>query len=153
MSDSTPLHHIILISCSQEKGDARTRARDLYTSPLFRKSLQWAESQKPDAIYIVSALYGLVRLEESISPYNFKITDLRKAERWQWAGRVRSHLTAQVVGGRRVSAGDRITILAGKDYVYPLREWLPNLHAPLAGLQVGERLRWLNLNTPKGGSQ
>src|SRR5690242_11928301 len=42
-SRPAPRRRIALISCSSEKLDHAAPARDLYTSALFRKSVQWAE--------------------------------------------------------------------------------------------------------------
>lgn len=48
-----------LISCVSKKLNCKTKAKDLYTSPLFKYSLAYARKLNPDKIYILSAKYGL----------------------------------------------------------------------------------------------
>ena len=57
---------IVLISCVSKKLAHAARARDIYVSPLFRLNLAYAESLKPDAIYVLSAKHGLLALEDQI---------------------------------------------------------------------------------------
>jgi len=63
------MKRVVLISCVKQKQPGKARARDLYSSPLFRKHLAYAELLAPDAIYILSARYGLVPLDAEIEPY------------------------------------------------------------------------------------
>lgn len=44
---------IMLISCVSQKVPHRSPARALYTSTLFKLNLAYAESLKPDAIFIL----------------------------------------------------------------------------------------------------
>ena len=62
------MKRIVLISCVKSKLDHPARAEDLYTSTLFRSNLAYARSLKPDAIFILSAKFGLLSLERVISP-------------------------------------------------------------------------------------
>lgn len=59
---------IVLISCVSQKRSHRSKAKDLYISALFKKNLAYARRLNPDAIYILSAKYGLVDLETEIDP-------------------------------------------------------------------------------------
>ena len=61
---------IVLISCVSKKLSHKSKAQELYISPLFRKNIQYAKSLNPDKIFILSAKYGLIKLEEEIEPYN-----------------------------------------------------------------------------------
>lgn len=133
---------IALVSCGAAKADHPCKARDLYTSDLFRKSLAWAELQA-DRVFILSARYGAVAPDHELPPYNFMITQLSKVERVQWA-----HCC--VFGGCTIGEageGRSLLLLAGEEYARYVRPeatekgWV--VHEPLAGLQVGERLSWL----------
>lgn len=42
----------VFITCVKKKADKKCAARDLYISALFKKNLAYAESLKPDNIYI-----------------------------------------------------------------------------------------------------
>lgn len=140
-----------LVSCSVTKLLRAAPARELYTSALFRKSLAHAE-RHCERVYILSALHGLVELDRRLEPYNRRLGS--KKEREAWARRVASHLI-----GRHGRAVDYL-LLAGVDYAGPLATALSThdgfredgwhgvprerIHRPLAGMQVGQRLRWLN---------
>jgi hypothetical protein len=58
-----------IISCVKTKLDHTAKAKDLYISDLFRKNLAYAKKMKPDHIFILSAKYGLLGLDDRIAPY------------------------------------------------------------------------------------
>ena len=47
------MRKIVLISCVSKKLVHAAKVRDIYVSPLFRLNLAYAESLKPDAIYVL----------------------------------------------------------------------------------------------------
>ena len=57
---------VVLISCVSKKLLHKSMAQDLYVSPLFQKNLQYAKSLNSDKIFILSAKYGLLKLNEEI---------------------------------------------------------------------------------------
>ena len=61
---------IVLISCSSMKSENKCKAQDMYISPLFKLSLQYALSICADKIFILSAKYHLLELDDVIEPYN-----------------------------------------------------------------------------------
>jgi hypothetical protein len=67
---------IVLISCVKMKLSYRSKAKDLYTSTLFRSNLEYTRRLTPDAIYILSAKYGLVGLEDEIDTYNLTLNKM-----------------------------------------------------------------------------
>jgi len=79
---------IILISCVSKKLNKKTRARDLYISPLFKYNLKYAKSLNPDKIFILSAKHGLIDLNDKIEPYDKTLNKMSKAERQEWAKNV-----------------------------------------------------------------
>lgn len=135
-----------LISCCGPKLDRVSIARRLYTSPLFQKSLAYAE-RRCMHVYVLSALYGLVEIEQMLKPYNQRLG--RKKERELWA-----HQTVAALRGRH-RPDEELLLLAGADYADPLKAkldrvgWTGAIHEPLAGMQVGERLAWLNAELDK----
>lgn len=140
-----------LISCSAQKLDHAAPARELYTSPLFRRSLAYAEATC-SVVYVLSALHDVVELDRVIESYNRRLGG--KKERQAWGRRAAQRLVAE--HGRDTA----YMILAGSDYADPLSVALWTLdghrgdgwrgvargliHTPLAGMSVGLRLRWLN---------
>ncbi len=69
---------IVLISCSSNKSNFQNRAKYLYASPLFKYSLTYAESLNPDKIYILSAKYGLLDLDDKVTSYNKTLKKMAK---------------------------------------------------------------------------
>ena len=72
---------IILLSCGKSKQSCPCKAKDMYTGALFKKSLQVATKLHPNAIYILSAKYGVLGLNEYIEPYNLTLNTLTERER------------------------------------------------------------------------
>jgi hypothetical protein len=148
-----PGRRVVLIACSDQKarGKGRLPAAELYVSPLFQKSLAYARTLVRDSdIRVLSALHGVVRLEERFAPYDWKLDQLSLREREQWGNLVAARLVGDF-GRGLVEA----TVLAGTAYVDALRgglawwraDWqlvLPFGDAPGQRLCVGQRLRWLN---------
>jgi hypothetical protein len=72
-----------VIPCSARKAAAAAPARDLYTGAMFRHSLaaaealaRWDRAQGHEArILVLSALHGLVTLDQVIAPYDRKMGD------------------------------------------------------------------------------
>jgi cytoplasmic iron level regulating protein YaaA (DUF328/UPF0246 family) len=129
---------IILISCVSKKLENTAKAKDLYTSPLFKRNLQYAESLNPDMIFILSAKYGLLGLNDEIEPYNFTLNDLDSAEIKEWADEVFEQI-------QRVSdtEKDEFVFLAGNNYRKFLVPHLKYYSVPMQGLAIGKQLQWL----------
>lgn len=79
---------IVLISCVSKKLSHPASAQDLYTSPLFRLNLKYARRLAPDAIYILSAMHGLLDLNTEIEPYNINLNKMFSRQR-DWAEQVK----------------------------------------------------------------
>lgn len=60
------MKQIVLISCVNQKLPHRAKAKDMYIRTLFKLNLQYAEKLNPDGVYILSAKYGLLNLEQEI---------------------------------------------------------------------------------------
>ena len=67
----------VFISCVKSKRKTKAKARDMYISPLFRYSLKYALSlTSENKIYILSAKYGLLKLDEVIDPYELTLNTM-----------------------------------------------------------------------------
>lgn len=143
-----------LVSCGAQKLTEPAEARHLYTSPLFRLSLTYAE-QHCSRVYVLSAFHGLLDLDRVVAPYNRRLPTAKR-ERMAWG----EHIAASI--GARHNSDEPIMILAGVDYAHPLtvclrtlfgwrdggyKGWTGEITEPLAGMQVGQRLAWLNGQT------
>jgi len=134
---------IVLISCAKEKKKVlgKVRAEDLYISPLFKKSLTYAKQLTTTKnIYILSDKYYLLSLDEEVEFYDVLLKD-----KTDWGEKIVEQLR-EIADLQK----DRIIILAGKDYVKPIKDRLVNVELPFDGVRGnGEMLQRLNKEEEK----
>jgi len=130
---------IILISCVSQKRSLRSKAKDLYISTLFKKNLAYARRLNPDAIYILSAKYGLVGLDTEIEPYDLTLNTFSAGEIKNWADRVRKQLSK--ISDLQL---DHYIFLAGMKYRKYLLPYLNSYEIPMEGLPIGKQLQALS---------
>jgi hypothetical protein len=142
--EAMPPRRVVLVSCGAQKAAERTEARNLYTSTLFRKARLFAEKYG-DEWFILSGLHGLVKPEEKIGPYEFKLTQRRPAERDAWGDRIARQLRATV------PRGSTIIIVAGKLYRENIEHKLIRfgfeVETPTEGKGLYELMRFLTEQT------
>ncbi|WP_032380931.1 DUF6884 domain-containing protein [Rhodococcoides fascians] len=77
-------HTLIAIPCGAAKLDSAAPARELYASSNFALTLRAAEAEAaaterdlgtPARVVILSALHGLIELDEVVAPYDVKMAD------------------------------------------------------------------------------
>jgi hypothetical protein len=113
----------------------------MYKGTLFKKSLCFCK-QNFDNVYILSAKYGLLLLEEQIEPYNVTLKDLKETEKRKWGLNVLKRI-------KKLDLKQPIYVYAGIEYIEPLLDI--QLITPLNGLGLGERLKWFNKRIKKKG--
>jgi hypothetical protein len=130
-----------LVGCAKTKRESASPCRQLYKSPLFVLSLAHAEGTC-DETFVVSAAHGLLRLDDTVAPYDRVLGDVPKRERLAWGNRVAGSLASRFPG-----LSLHISILAGLQYAAPIQRaslghrWV--IETPLARLSIGQRLAWL----------
>lgn len=140
-----------IVGCGKSKGEAPSSVRDMYRSPLFRKSLELAELVG-DRTFVASARHGLLELDDVITPYETKLSRASKHERETWAHSVVGALETRTLGG---SSRLLVVLLMGATYADPIvaeidrrrARGAPRFAKPtelLRGLEIGERLAFLN---------
>ena len=137
-----PRRAIFLLSCVKGKRPLRAKAVDLYDSALFRKMLRYSQRHNPDAVFILSAKYGLLDPEDIIDPYELTLKTMPIGEVKAWAVGVAKQLRQRADLER-----DDFTILASDRY---RRYLLPHLHhysVPMKGLRFGQQLHFLSEET------
>jgi hypothetical protein len=133
------MENIALISCVSKKCLYKTEAKNMYTSPLFVKSLKYANDiLKPNKIFILSAKYGLLNINEKIEPYNETLNDKKQKEKRKWANDVMNQLMKECDLNN-----DRFIFLERKNYYEKLILSLPNNEILMENLQIGKKLQWL----------
>ncbi|HLD12281.1 MAG TPA: hypothetical protein VJB87_01675 [Candidatus Nanoarchaeia archaeon] len=130
---------VVLLSCVKKKLSRPAPAAELYCSPLFRLALRYARSLKPDKIFVLSAKYGLVSIDEVIDPYEVTLNNMSMAAVRVWSDKVFADLSKQV----DVSS-DEFIFLAGSRYRKFLVPRLKHVQVPLQGLGIGKQLGWLS---------
>ncbi len=145
---------IVLISCASMKHKSRMKAKNIYRSSLFKKSLEYANGIKHDYIYILSAKHHLLELDSEIDPYDVTLsyispnkrkpglTVLNDIEKSNWGNKVIQELES--VADLK---NDLFIVLAGSEYITPIENKINNLDDRLKGLKYGQRLKWLTNNT------
>lgn len=97
LEESEWMEKVVLISCVSKKREYACKARDLYISELFKKSLAYAEKvNKPDKIFILSAEYGVVSIEKVLNPYYKTLNKMNKIERLAWSNLVIEELNQHI---------------------------------------------------------
>lgn len=126
---------IVLISCVSQKQSRKSRVQDLYVSTLFKLNLKYAEKLKPDGIYVLSAKYGLLSLNEEVAPYNQTLNEMSATEVKSWSAEVLHQI-------KHVSdiENTMYIFLAGDRYRKYLLPALKDYTIPLQGLRIGEQL-------------
>lgn len=126
---------IVFLSCVKTKADKTCCAKDMYTSPLFKKSYAYAKSLKPRKIYILSALYGLLEVDDVIDPYEKTLTGASVTECKNWAYKVYKQLEA-----KNTDFGEEAIFLCGDKYRKYLMPKFEKATAPLEGVSFGNQL-------------
>lgn len=98
-----------LISCSKSKGGYRDLARNMYVSPLYRKSVLVAEAWGLP-FSILSAKYGLLDPDQTIDPYELTLKGASKQFKSEWADKVDTQIRNSALRTKR------LIVLAGDDY-------------------------------------
>ena len=132
------MKRIVLISCVSMKLNRSAKASDLYISPLFNKALAYAYTLNPHNIFILSAKYHLVPLDQIINPYDLTLNDISTREIKAWADKVTEQLKDKADLDR-----DEFVFLAGANYRRFLTSRMKRYKIPMEGLGIGKQLRFL----------
>jgi hypothetical protein len=125
---------VCLIACCGPKVADSAPVRHLYTSPLFRKSVAFAE-RNWWRWAVLSAKHGVVQPDDVLDPYDQTLSSMTAWERFEWAGKTRRQLEMVF------DLGTEFVVLAGKHYRAAVAG-LPHT-VPMAGLGIGRQLQWL----------
>ncbi len=126
---------VALISCTPQQLPTPHPAEELYTSALFKKSLAYARTLRPDKIFILSAEYGLLPLREVVAPYSKTLGKMRINERRAWGYDVLCALREECDLEQ-----DHFVILAGATYRNYLTPYMQSYEVPMERLQIGRQL-------------
>jgi len=124
---------LVIIPCGGKKAGHRTQARSLYRGAYFRAGLTAARRlTSPDRIRILSAMHGLLRLDELVAPY-----DLRMGQ----PGSVTAERVLRQAAEQGLVDEPHVVVLGGKAYRDVARAVWPHAEDPLAGTRsMGEQM-------------
>ncbi len=125
---------VVIVPCGGKKDDTATRAGDLYVGSyhLATRRAAAAIAERTGArVLILSALYGLITLDQRVAPYNLRMGQPGSIT----ADQVRRQATALGVRAAHV------TVLAGKAYADVITAVWPDAVRPLDGTRgIGPQL-------------
>lgn len=132
---------IALISCVSMKSPFECKAKDLYISPLFKKTWDYnVKVDRPVGVYILSALHGLIKYDEVIKPYDKTLLDMSKDEALEWAEKVKTQIKETFETNDRTLEDYHFMIYAGSKYYENLLDFFPNKELVFGKLPIGKRL-------------
>jgi hypothetical protein len=129
---------IALISCVKTKLNTKipVRADELYQSALFKKSYEYCKNRY-DKVYILSAKYGLLEINDMILPYEKTLNKMSKKEKEIWYNNVFNSLK------NKINKEDIIYYHCGNNYRQGLIDKLDNIFdVPLLGVSFGNQLKF-----------
>ena len=137
---------IVLLSCTKSKLDKPSPAQELYSaSPMFKKTLEYGKSLKPDKMFILSAKHHLVPMTKVLAPYDKTLKDMPSDEKKAWGEETIKQMKSHGLNPQK----DHFVFLTGSEYMKPLKDYITNIETPMEGKRMGERLQWLNSQIKK----
>lgn len=144
------MKEVYLISCTKKKQNYECCAEEMYMpSTLFQASLNYALSKvenKYDQIFILSAKYHLISLNQLIKPYDLTLKKMKQLEIKQW-----SKIVYEQMKSKFDINNTHFIFLAGNHYIKPLISYLDkNKYTnpiPLEYRIIGKRIKWLKENS------
>lgn len=128
---------IALIGCVKSKRNVPCKARDMYTSPLFRGRVRWAEA-RGFPWYILSAKYGFLDPNAEIVPYDETLNGKSDLEIRDWSKKVCITMEERGI----IRKGDECVALAGANYLRYLRRRY-KVHNPMEGISLFRQIATL----------
>lgn len=136
---------IVFISCTKKKQNHPCSAKDMYSaSQWFKLAYSYAESLKPNEIYILSAKYGLLHTDSKIEPYEKTLITEKDKQIRLW-----SKMVAEQIQRERIDRNQTAIFLCGKNYRKYIQHLFQKSHAPCSHLGIGKQLQFFKENTRK----
>jgi len=130
---------VSFVACCKLKSSTKTIAEKMYVSPLFKLSLKYAK-ENSDVVFILSAKYGLLALDDIIDPYNETLNTKTEKEKKEWSNKIIKSIKKLKL------EKNKFLYLCGSNYKKYIESELPGKD-PMNGLSLGFRLQWLKKHT------
>lgn len=128
---------IVFLSCVKSKNNKKCKAENMYLSSLFKKSLLYAKKLNPDKIFILSAKYKVLELNDEIEPYNLTLNNMNKIQQKQWA-----YECYKILKKKKINFSEKVVFLCGKNYRKYLAQCFDNCECPIKNLSLGNQLKF-----------
>lgn len=130
---------MVIVTCGARKGTLPAQAADLYTGPYYRACMRYAQViAPPERIRILSAKHGLLRLDDVTAPYEQTLGQ---------PGAIAPSAVRLQASQQNIIGEQQVVVLGGSNYVALARKVWPHATAPLAGMRMGNQMRWLKHHT------
>ena len=130
---------ICFISCVKKKQNKKCIAKDMYISNYFKYLLKYAYKTNSDKIFILSAKYGVLELNDKIEPYEKCLNNVTEKEKKEWAFKCYNQLKQ-----KNIDFNDKTIWLCGKNYKKYLIKKFRNNIEPLKNYKgIGYQLKFL----------
>lgn len=127
-----------LIGCTSKKKNYFCKSEEMYSpSKYFQLRLEYCKKMNFDYIYILSAKYGLLKLDEYIYPYNLNLKNTSLKYRKNWEIKVYKSLLQLHDPNNTI-----FYLLAGEEYTRFLNKKLKYTKNPVKGLGIGKQLKY-----------
>lgn len=134
---------IIFLSCTKKKLAYPCSAKEMYTaSQWFRGGWRYAESLRPDHIFILSAKYGLLKPDDIIEPYERTLVSANIEAIKKW-----SIMVAKQIQKAGVNTSEHAIFLCGYNYRRYISNLFPNHIAPLEHMGIGKQMQFFKEHT------
>ena len=137
---------IILISACKTKTDEKGLAKDMYAGQFSAKAYRYATKIEHDKIFFLSTGVHLVEPEQEVEKIDLKFSDMKIAEKREWAKIVLEQFIEKEVDAEK----DELIFLTPKDYWNWIVKELQkagkntgNFKTPLLGLTQGKQIGWI----------
>jgi len=131
---SGKLPNIVVIGETKKQQQHRCSAREMFLAPWWPEMLKFVESF--EHVYVLSAKFRLVPIDEVISPSDAHLEWLGPFERHEWIVAVKKQIL--LIQPEPLP----IITLAASQYLNAMRQMDLPLVVPLAGMSQTQRRRW-----------
>ena len=125
------MKRIILISCAAKEINSTAKAKNIYITEAFKKSLDYAYLLKPDKIFFLTLNQGLIGVNEELISSAETLDDKDDDEIMAWTGEVLEMLKLEADLQK-----DEFIFLAGPNYRKYLIAHIKNYKISTVGLSL-----------------
>lgn len=128
------MNRVVIVSCGAKKAPGLQSASRKYVGSYFKVALRWARRHAfENRIFICSAKFGLLKLNQTVPDYNLKMGDPGSVE------------VAKLKRQRKdLKLPSNPLVVGGGKYLEVLRKVFPKLEAPFAGAKLGFQMKKMN---------